>query len=175
MTTFTNPTPATSDYFGFAVAAVGTNNVLIGAYGDNTGATDAGAAYLFSTNGTLLTTFTKPTPTNVDYFGRAVAAVGTDMVLIGAYRDNTGVGKAGAAYLFTLGYPPLNITGAGTNYAVTWITIEPYLILQQTDELSDPTAWADVAGVPALFGLTNVFDLTVPAVLTNRFYKLRRP
>ena len=44
--TFLNPTPAASDYFGSSVAAVG-NNVLIGAYGDDTGASNAGAAYLF--------------------------------------------------------------------------------------------------------------------------------
>ena len=48
LTTFTNPTPAASDYFGFSVAAVGSDRVLIGAYYDDTGAINAGAAYLFS-------------------------------------------------------------------------------------------------------------------------------
>ena len=83
------------------MAAVGTDRVLIGAYGDDTGATDAGAAYLFSTNGALLTTFTNPTPAACDCFGYSVAAVGTDRVLIGAYRDDTGATDAGAAYLFS--------------------------------------------------------------------------
>jgi hypothetical protein len=101
ITTFTNPTPANLDYFGRAVAAVGTDRVLVGAHQDNTGATDAGAAYLFSTNGTLITTFTNPTPANFDYFGFAVAAIGTDRVLIGANQDNTGANRAGAAYLFS--------------------------------------------------------------------------
>jgi hypothetical protein len=100
-TTFTNPTPAFEDFFGRALAAVGTDRVLIGAYGDNTGAFAAGAAYLFSTNGTLLTTFTNPTPAFQDWFGAAVAAVGTDRVLIGAAWDNTGATAAGAAYLFS--------------------------------------------------------------------------
>ena len=36
---------------------------------DDTGATNAGAAYLFSTDGTLLTTFTNPTPADNDQFG----------------------------------------------------------------------------------------------------------
>ncbi len=75
--------------------------MLIGAHQDDTGATDAGAAYLFSTNGTLLTTFTNPTPASADYFGISVAAVGSDRVLIGAYRDDTGATDAGAAYLFS--------------------------------------------------------------------------
>ena len=46
--TIANPTPAASDFFGGSVAAVGSDRVIIGARGDNTGALDAGAAYLFS-------------------------------------------------------------------------------------------------------------------------------
>lgn len=62
LTVFTNPTPVTGDYFGSSVVAVGADRVLIAAPWDNTGATWAGAAYLFSLNGALLTTFTNPTP-----------------------------------------------------------------------------------------------------------------
>lgn len=43
-----NPLPAYDDVFGFSVAAMGNDRVLIGAYLDDTGAFDAGAAYLFS-------------------------------------------------------------------------------------------------------------------------------
>jgi len=100
--TFTNPTPVTGDEFGFAVTSVGADKVLCGAPFDDTGATDAGAAYLFSANGTLLTTFTNPTPVGGDSFSYAVAAVGTDKVFIGANGDDTGAGSAGAAYLFSL-------------------------------------------------------------------------
>jgi hypothetical protein len=91
--TFTNPTPASLDRFGSSVATVGTDRVLIGADGDDTGATIAGAAYLFSTNGALLTFFTNPAPTLGDGFGISVAAMGSDRVLIAA----KGGGKA---YLF---------------------------------------------------------------------------
>jgi hypothetical protein len=101
LTTFTNPTPAAGDYFGSAVAAFGNDRVLIGASGDSTGATNAGAAYLFSTNGALLTTFTNPTPAAGDRFGGALAAMGIDRVLIGAAGDSTGAANAGAAYLFS--------------------------------------------------------------------------
>jgi hypothetical protein len=102
LTTFTNPTPADYDSFGRSVAAVGSDRVLIGAYSDDTGAENAGAAYLFSTNGTLLTTFTNPTPApaSSDYFGTSVAAVGTDRVLIGARTGDLGASAVGAAYLF---------------------------------------------------------------------------
>ncbi len=98
--TFTNPTPAASDLFGLSVAALGSDRVLIGAPGDDTGATDAGTVYLFATNGTLLTTFTNPTSASAS-FGWSVAAVGADRVLIGAYHNDTGANNAGAAYLFS--------------------------------------------------------------------------
>jgi hypothetical protein len=100
ITTFTNPTPAASDFFGYSVAAVGADKVLIGAHGDHFGANAGGAAYLFATNRTLLTTFTNPTPASGDRFGVAVAAVGVDQVLIGADRDDAGTNDAGVAYLF---------------------------------------------------------------------------
>jgi len=100
LTTFTNPAPAAADLFGNAVAVVGNDRILIGAYADDAGATDAGSAYLFSTNGALLATFTNPTPANGDNFGYSVAAVGNDYVLIGARWDDTGATNAGAAYLF---------------------------------------------------------------------------
>jgi hypothetical protein len=101
LTTFTRPTPAALDGFGRSVAAMVNDRVLISAYRGDTGATDAGAAYLFSTDGTLLTTFTNPTPAINDYFGSSVAAGGNDRVLIGAIGDDTGATDAGAVYLFS--------------------------------------------------------------------------
>jgi hypothetical protein len=47
------------------------------------------------TNGTLLTTFTNPTPLISDYFGCSVAAVETGRVLVGAYANNTRAIDAG--------------------------------------------------------------------------------
>ena len=67
--TFINPTPAGGDNFGFSVAAAGTDRVVIGAPYDDTGAPDTGAAYLFSVNGTLLTTFTNPASQATANFG----------------------------------------------------------------------------------------------------------
>jgi ELWxxDGT repeat protein len=97
--TFTSPSPIAQDYFGYSVAAVG-QNILVGAYGNNTGATDAGTAYLFDgTTGALLRTFTNPTPVAYDYFGYSVAAVGQS-ILIGVPYDDTGATDAGAVYLF---------------------------------------------------------------------------
>lgn len=100
VTIFTNPTPANGELFGASVAAVGNNRVLISAHLDSTGATGAGSVYIFSTNGTLLTTITNPTPAVNDGFGISIAVLGNDRVLIGAYQDDTGAFNTGAAYLY---------------------------------------------------------------------------
>jgi len=71
--TFVNPTPQAGDAFGLHVAATA-DKILISARGDDTGATDSGAAYLFdAATGQLLQTFLNPTPDAGDLFGRSVA------------------------------------------------------------------------------------------------------
>jgi len=94
-----NPTPAAHDDFGCSVAVWGTT-VVVGAPFDDTGAINAGAAYLFyATTGTLMRTLANPTPAYADYFGRSVAVSGSTVV-VGAPNDNTGSPDAGSAYIF---------------------------------------------------------------------------
>jgi hypothetical protein len=108
LTTFMNPAPPGpfGDRFGAAVAAVGSDRVLIGASGNDTGASSAGVAYLFDLAGNLLTTITNPAPANGEEFGVSVAGMGADAVLIGAWRDRVGAIEAGAAYVFSIGIDP---------------------------------------------------------------------
>lgn len=83
--------------FARCVALVG-NNVLIGATLDDTGAENAGAAYLFDgTTGKLLYKFVNPNPAVDARFGVQVAALGNN-VLIAAY--GYGEKSPGAVYLF---------------------------------------------------------------------------
>jgi hypothetical protein len=99
--TFLNPgtAPIASDSFGNAVAVSG-NRVLISAPLDDTGASNAGAAYLFdATTGGLLHTLANPTPVSNDQFGSHVALFG-NMALIGTPFDDTGATDSGSAYLF---------------------------------------------------------------------------
>jgi hypothetical protein len=97
--TLANPTPGAYDWFGFDVAVSG-NTLVVGALDDNTGAPDAGAAYVFDgATGTLLRTLTNPTPAVCDEFGYSVAVSG-NTVVVGAYYDDTGARDAGAAYMF---------------------------------------------------------------------------
>ncbi len=101
ITTFANPTQKNGDFFGIAVAALGSGRVLVGSRSAMVGATNAGAVFVFNTNGTLLTTLTNPPLTPNDQFGAAVAAVGTDRVLVGAPVESTAEVGSGAAYLLT--------------------------------------------------------------------------
>lgn len=88
-----NPSPNASDQFGLAVAAVG-NNILIGAPGDDTGASNAGAAYLF--DGTTGNQLSPPSPLlstiPSELFGQAVAGVGNN-IFIGAPGFNISSGR----------------------------------------------------------------------------------
>ncbi len=91
-----NPMPGSGDRFGWSVA-LGSGHLLVGAYQDDTLATDAGAAYLFDlASGALRLTINNPNPTQNDNFGSSVA-VAENTLLVSAYRDNLG---AGAVYLF---------------------------------------------------------------------------
>src|SRR5207244_1816865 len=97
--TLSNPTPANGDVFGNSVAVSG-NTVVVGASQDDTGAEDAGSAYVFNaTTGALVVTLNNPTPAQNDFSGRAVAVSG-NTVVVGAYVDDTGALDAGSAYVF---------------------------------------------------------------------------
>lgn len=95
-----NPNPGVGDQFGRGIAVLGADRVIIGASKDDLGIVNAGTAYLLSTNGNLLATFTNPRPTNGDNFGEAVAALGQNLVVVGASTENAGASFAGSAYLF---------------------------------------------------------------------------
>lgn len=175
LTTFTNPTPAAYDYFGWSAASVGSTRVLIGAYQDSTGNFQDGSAYLFNTNGTLLNTFTNPTPARQDWFAWSVAGVGSDHVLIGGVWDDTGATDAGSAYLYALPYPTLSISRNAGTASLRWVTPESGLLLQQTDLLYPSPAWSNTTNLMAINGGTNLVQQTIANGVANRFFRLHRP
>ncbi|MCW5554740.1 MAG: DUF4082 domain-containing protein [Verrucomicrobiae bacterium] len=130
VTTFTNPVPESKSLFGRPVTTVGGDRVLIGshqAYGDSS--PDPGRVFMFHTNGTLLATFASPAPANSGLFGFAVAAVGTNWVLIGDWGDN-----AGKAYMFALN--PAAPPGA----ALTNIVVSPVDAILEAGDTQQMTA-----------------------------------
>jgi len=101
-TAMVNPTPADLDRFGGSVAGVGVDHVVVGAWWDDRSEEDAGVAYVFSVHGALVTTLVNPFPRRGDEFGKSVAGLGTDRILVGAPFADPGNGNEGAAYLFDL-------------------------------------------------------------------------
>jgi hypothetical protein len=171
ITTFINPNPAASDYFGSAVSAVGTDRVIIGAYQDDSGAFQAGAAYLFSTNGTLLNTFTNPTPATQDWFAWSLAAVGNDHVIIGSVWKDTGATDAGAAYLFAHSNPSLSIARSNGLITISW-PISPGFELQQDTDLTG-VDWTTPPETITDNGATK--SISVSPALGNRYFRLFAP
>ncbi len=92
------------DQFGYAVAVHG-DTAVIGAIGDDDAGRDAGAAYVFNSDGetwTLMQKLTAGDGADWERFGADVSLDG-DVALIGAFRDeNTGQFDPGlgAAYVF---------------------------------------------------------------------------
>ena len=94
--------PEASDQFGWSVAIDG-DTVVVGATGEDTGASAAGAAYIFTRSGSTWTEQQKIQASDkeaFDQFGGSVAIYG-DNVVVGAHPEDTGGNVAGAAYIFT--------------------------------------------------------------------------
>jgi hypothetical protein len=96
--TFLSPTPASNDHFGASVAGVGTK-VIVGAPDADTGATNAGAVYVFDgdpaspTFGQLERTIQKLPQVGNGHFGVSLAAV-TPWLLVGAPFEQSSQGRA---------------------------------------------------------------------------------
>jgi hypothetical protein len=97
-----NPTPNNEDFFGFAVAGVG-SRAVVGAHLDDAAGVDAGAVHIYTNpmSGVLSRTLLPPAPTTADMFGQKLFGVGDDDVLISAPGNDTGATNAGAAYLYS--------------------------------------------------------------------------
>ncbi len=110
-----SPNPQQSGRFGIAVSAAGdadgdgTNDVLVGAGGEQSAGPNSGRAYLFSgATGTLLLTLESPNAEQTGFFGSAVAGIddldadGRPELLIGGQGENT-VGGFGAGRVYAFG------------------------------------------------------------------------
>jgi hypothetical protein len=79
--------------------------VVVGAFVDDTGATDSGIAYVYDLNSATPTvpvaTLNNPSPGISDSFGCSVAVSGT-WVIVGAAQDDTAGGNSGSAYVYNL-------------------------------------------------------------------------
>ena len=91
-----------SDYFGQSVSIYG-DTAIVGASYEDTGGSDAGAAYIFTRTGETWTEQQKIQASDAqasDHFGQSVSIYG-DTAIVGANYEDTGAANAGAAYIFT--------------------------------------------------------------------------
>ena len=98
-----------SDKFGYSVSISGDGNTAIaGAYNEDTGATDAGSAYIFTRSGTTWTQQAKIQASDKqasDNFGWSVAISDDgNTTIAGAFNEDTGGTDTGAAYIFEKSY-----------------------------------------------------------------------
>jgi outer membrane protein assembly factor BamB len=97
--TLDNPEPTPGEGFGWNVAIDG-NDVLIGAYLDDSVVNNGGQAFMFdATTGTLIRTIRNPAPAVNDVFGIEVAIDG-NTVAISASGDSTTASSAGQVSIF---------------------------------------------------------------------------
>ena len=102
--TFLNPNPAIGapfslDFFGRDVAGFG-DDVLVGASGEDLGAEDAGAVYLFDgATGQLLVTIQDPTPDIQESFGAAITSFGNKIAITAPF-DDTASENGGAVHIY---------------------------------------------------------------------------
>lgn len=98
-----NPEPSPNDYFG-NIVAIDSTRVIVGCYFDDTGATDAGSAYVYDlgsdTPTVPLAVLHNPNPAVRDYFGNAVAISGTKAIVGAEHGSVAGVARSGCAYVY---------------------------------------------------------------------------
>lgn len=103
-----NPLPQAHGYFGTSVSISG-NIVAVGAYRNDTAASNGGAAYVFDLAGGTPTvptvTLSRPGWDADDLFGNSVSVSGTKVVA-GAWYDDTGDLDSGISYVYDLEADP---------------------------------------------------------------------
>jgi hypothetical protein len=95
---------AANEEFGYSVSISG-GLALVGAWGDDDGSSDLGAAYIFAQdqggadNWGQVAKLTAGDAAAGDYFGVSVSISG-DLAVVGAHGDDDGGGNSGSAYIF---------------------------------------------------------------------------
>src|SRR6059058_4898486 len=158
--TLLNPASDVDSRFGSAVAIAG-GAVLIGAPFDDTGAADAGIAYLFdAASGAVLATFENPTPAPGDQFGASLAADG-NLVVVGSWLDDTAAPNAGAVYVFTDQVFPPSSTSTTTTVTTTSSTAST----PSTSTTSSSTTTVVGGATTTTTTTTTTITTTLPPVL----------
>jgi len=164
--TLNKPEPAVGDWFGWSIDHFRTR-VVVGAQHDDTGAINAGSAYVYDLASATPTVPTvilnNPSPAADDNFGYSVSISGT-RVAVGALNHNTELENAGSAYVYDL---------ASTTPTVPLLALDnpkPYIANEQFGEsvaISGP--WVVVASYVGTIYAYNI-DGASPTVPSYKFF-----
>ena len=103
-----------SDNFGYSVAAT-SNQIVVGAYGDDDQGSNAGAVYVYdATNLSATPTKLAPSGLGSDLFGWSVAVI-SNQIIVGTWLDDDQGTTAGAVYIYdanNLSAAPTKLTGS---------------------------------------------------------------
>jgi hypothetical protein len=102
--TITNPSPGFFEQFGAVVAVFGEDLLISAPLDTVSGTVQAGAVYQFTTGGSLVTTYYKPTQTFDDQFGGSLTVL-DNKIIVGSPRHDVVSGtevvtNTGAVYVF---------------------------------------------------------------------------
>lgn len=168
--TINHPDIEENDYFGGAIAATPTGNLVTSAYGHTVDSeAGAGTVYVIDPNtGNLIFSIDNPQPAASDWFGSAVSVTSTGNIIIGAYRDDGSVTNSGKVYVFddngtellTLEEPSLS-DGARFGWAVASDSSDNIVVGAPVNEIVDPM------GGDSLYGSVFVFDAISGALLDS--------
>ena len=180
--TLSNPnsfdTPA-NDNFGISVG-ISNNYAIVSAYlEDQSGATQSGKAYIYSTaDGSLLYTLDNPnaygTPVD-DYFGYSVAITDQHAVVGAAFEDDAGGTTSGKVYLYSAD-PADHITIAGQGLTVSSVTaLTTTIVIPTTAQAGNIAILFDTSTtvtdtIPS--GWTSINGVTTTGIRTNISYKI---
>jgi hypothetical protein len=165
-----NPDAAEHDNFGRSLAVIGPDKLLVSSL-NQARAQNIGAAYLFSTNGTLLQTIRCPSTNDGAAFGAALAVITTDRVLIGA--PGNGAEPGSVTYVYDL-RPTLSISKTDTNAAlISWPSPWTAWGLQQNTNGIGTLNWSNIVGGIQDNGSLKYLVVNPPS--GNRFYRLYKP
>lgn len=96
---FQSPNVVAGNQFGNDVD-ISDNYIAIAEQYNDTGGSNSGAVHIYNTgDGSLVRTITNPSANASDYFGNNIA-LHDNILVAGAYRDDTAGSSSGAAYLF---------------------------------------------------------------------------
>lgn len=172
------PDAQADDYFGCAVSIDG-DYIAVGAYSEDTGGSQSGAAYIFHRTGVNTwdagTKIVAADPEVNDTFG-VVIAIDGDYVVVGAVGEDQNGSNAGAAYVFhrtdvntwDAGVKLLANAGqAGDTFGKSVAISGDYIIVGAVDE----STIASCAGAAYIFHRTdvNAWDASYKIVPTESF------